>query len=142
MVETNSINDFKAKEYVLGTNEEYMSQKQLSYFKDELMKWKGQLLDKAGKTLSYLQDASRLADPNDRASQEEEVNFELRARDRELKLIKKIDQTMEKIDNKNYGYCEECGEEIGFKRLQARPTATMCIDCKTIAEMKEKHQAE
>jgi DnaK suppressor protein len=83
-------------------------------------------------------EAANFPDPLDRASQEEEFALELRARDRERKLIKKIDKTLTKIDNDEFGYCEQCGIEIGIKRLEARPTADLCVDCKSIAEIKEK----
>ena len=83
-------------------------------------------------------EAENYADPNDRASQEEEFSLELRTRDRERKLIKKIEKTLELIENDDYGYCEACGIEIGVRRLEARPTADLCIDCKTLAEIKER----
>jgi DnaK suppressor protein len=83
-------------------------------------------------------EAANFPDPADRASQEEEFSLELRARDRERKLIKKIDQTLQLVDDNEYGWCDSCGVEIGIRRLEARPTATMCIDCKTLAEIKEK----
>ena len=82
------------------------------------------------------------ADPNDRATQESDMALELRNRDRERKLIKKIDETLRNIDSGEYGYCEGCGIEIGLKRLEARPTATLCIDCKTLDEMREKQVAK
>jgi DnaK suppressor protein len=82
------------------------------------------------------------ADPNDRASQESDMALELRNRDRERKLIKKIDETIGRIDANEYGYCESCGVEIGLKRLEARPTATLCIDCKTLDELREKQVAK
>jgi DnaK suppressor protein len=83
-------------------------------------------------------EAANFPDPNDRATQESEFSLELRTRDRERKLIKKIDSTLEKLDNHEYGYCESCGVEIGIRRLEARPTATLCIDCKTLDEIREK----
>ena len=83
-------------------------------------------------------EAANFPDPLDRASQEEEFALELRARDRERKLIKKIEKTLAKIDNDEFGYCEQCGTEIGIKRLEARPTADLCVDCKSLAEIKEK----
>jgi DnaK suppressor protein len=87
----------------------------------------------------HMQDeSSSLPDPNDRATQEEEFSIELRTRDRERKLIRKIDSTLKTIDSGDYGYCEECGVDIGIRRLEARPTATLCIDCKTLAEIKER----
>jgi DnaK suppressor protein len=83
-------------------------------------------------------DASNFPDPNDRATQESEFSLELRTRDRERKLIRKIEKTLEQIDADEYGYCEACGVEIGIRRLEARPTATLCIDCKTLDEIREK----
>ena len=91
------------------------------------------------RTMSHMQDESaNFPDPMDRASQEEEFSLELRTRDRERKLIKKIDDSLEAIKNGEYGYCESCGADIGLRRLEARPTASMCIDCKTLDEIKEK----
>jgi DnaK suppressor protein len=87
-------------------------------------------------------EATVFADPNDRASQESDIALELRNRDRERKLIKKIDETIGRIDANEYGYCESCGVEIGLKRLEARPTATLCIDCKTLDELREKQVAK
>src|SRR5258708_32629465 len=87
-------------------------------------------------------EAGIFADPNDRASQESDMALELRNRDRERKLIKKIDETIGKIDAGEYGYCESCGVEIGLKRLEARPTATLCIDCKTLAELRQRQGAQ
>ncbi|OYT94728.1 MAG: RNA polymerase-binding protein DksA, partial [Pseudomonas sp. PGPPP3] len=91
------------------------------------------------RTVHHMQDeAANFPDPADRASQEEEFSLELRARDRERKLIKKIDETLQLIDDNEYGWCDSCGVEIGIRRLEARPTATLCIDCKTLAEIREK----
>jgi DnaK suppressor protein len=87
-------------------------------------------------------EVTMFADPNDRASQESDMALELRNRDRERKLIKKIDETLNKINEQDYGYCESCGVEIGLKRLEARPTATLCIDCKTLDEIREKQVAK
>ena len=92
--------------------------------------------------LSMQDEATIFADPNDRASQESDMALELRNRDRERKLIKKIDETIGRIDANEYGYCDSCGVEIGLKRLEARPTATLCIDCKTLDEMREKQVAK
>jgi DnaK suppressor protein len=95
------------------------------------------------RTVHTMQDeATVFADPNDRASQESDMALELRNRDRERKLIKKIDETIGKIDSGDYGYCESCGVEIGLKRLEARPTATLCIDCKTLDELRERQVAK
>ena len=87
-------------------------------------------------------EATVFADPNDRASQESDMALELRNRDRERKLIKKIDETIARIDANEYGYCDSCGVEIGLKRLEARPTATLCIDCKTLEEVRERQVAK
>ena len=87
-------------------------------------------------------EATVFADPNDRASQESDMALELRNRDRERKLIKKIDETIARIDADEYGYCDSCGVEIGLKRLEARPTATLCIDCKTLDELRERQVAK
>jgi DnaK suppressor protein len=96
-------------------------------------------MSEVDRTLNTMQDESTaLPDVNDRATQEEEFAIELRTRDRERKLIRKIEQSLETIQNEDYGFCETCGIEIGLRRLEARPTATLCIDCKTLAEIKEK----
>ena len=87
-------------------------------------------------------EATLFADPNDRATQESDINLELRNRDRERKLIKKIDEMLAKINDGDYGYCDNCGIEIGLNRLEARPTATLCIDCKTLDEIREKQVAK
>jgi len=96
-------------------------------------------MQEVDRTFSHMKDeAANFPDPADRATQEEEFSLELRTRDRERKLIRKIDQTLMHIKNEEYGYCEACGVEIGIRRLEARPTATLCIDCKTLEEIKEK----
>ena len=119
--------------------EEYMNERQLAHFADILNGWKRELMEEVDRTVSYMQDeAANFPDPADRASQEEEFSLELRTRDRERKLIKKIDQTLQRIEDDDYGFCDSCGVEIGIRRLEARPTATLCIDCKTLAEIKEK----
>ncbi len=119
--------------------EEYMSGEQQTHFRTILTLWKKELMEEVDTTIHHMQDdAANFPDPNDRATQEEEFSLELRARDRERKLIKKIEEALQKIDNEEYGYCEECGIEIGIRRLEARPTATLCIDCKTLDEIKEK----
>ena len=125
--------------YVAADGEEYMNEKQLAHFRSILSNRKQNLMEEVDRTVHHLQEeAVNYADPNDRASQEEEFSLELRARDRERKLVKKISQTIDRIDNDDYGFCDECGIEIGIRRLEARPTATLCIDCKTLAELKEK----
>lgn len=125
--------------YQPADGEEYMNDKQLEHFRKLLLAWKKELMEEVDRTMSHLKDeAANFPDPADRASQEEEFSLELRTRDRERKLIKKIDKTLELIDNEDYGYCDACGVEIGIRRLEARPTATLCVDCKTIDEIKEK----
>ena len=119
--------------------EEYMNPEQVEHFRAILEGWKKQLMDKVDETVHHMQDdAANFPDPNDRASQESEFAMELRTRDRERKLIKKIDESLTALDNEEYGYCESCGVEIGIRRLEARPTATQCIDCKTLNEIREK----
>lgn len=119
--------------------EEYMNNSQLEHFKEILLAWKEELLSEAETTKSYIQDETgAMPDINDRATQEEEFALALRTRDRERKLVHKIDKSLADIESGDYGYCDTCGVEIGIKRLEARPTATQCIDCKTLSEMKEK----
>jgi len=131
------INNFTP--YKVGKGDEYMCEKQLTHFKSILSEWKGQLMEEVDHTVNHMKDeVSNFPDPVDRASQEEEFSIELRTRDRERKLIRKIDQILMRIKEKNYGYCDFCGVEIGIRRMEARPTATLCIDCKTSAEIKEK----
>jgi DnaK suppressor protein len=125
--------------YQAKTGEEYMNAAQITHFSGILQAWKKELMQEVDRTVHHMQDESgSLPDPNDRATQEEEFSIELRARDRERKLIRKIDSTLKSINDGDYGFCEECGVEIGIRRLEARPTATLCIDCKTLAEIKEK----
>ncbi len=134
---TDSPADFQP--YQAESDEEYMNAEQLAHFRGLLNKWKQDLMEEVDRTVHHMQDESaNLPDPADRATQEEEFTFELRTRDRERKLIKKIDQALEALDDNDYGYCESCGVEIGIRRLEARPTATLCIDCKTLDEIKEK----
>ena len=119
--------------------EEYMNEKQSEHFMQILQKWKDELMQEVDRTVSHMKDeASNFPDPADRATQEEEFSLELRTRDRERKLIKKIDSMMERIGQEDYGFCDACGVDIGIKRLEARPTATLCIDCKTLDEIREK----
>ncbi len=133
----------KSTHYKPAKGEEYMCQKQLDYFRNILLEQKKALTAGISKTVHTMQDeATIFADPNDRASQETDIALELRNRDRERKLIKKIDDTIARIDAEDYGYCEKCGEEIGISRLEARPTASLCIDCKTLDEVKEKQMAK
>ena len=121
------------------TSEEYMNKAQLAHLEKILLKWKEELMQEVDRTVHHMQDeAANYPDPVDRASQEEEFNLELRTRDRERKLLKKIEETLARIKDNDYGYCDDCGAEIGIGRLEARPTATQCIECKTIAEIREK----
>lgn len=132
-------NDRNFTPYQESEGEEYMSQPQLDHFRAILNDWKRRLMEEVDRTVGHMKDESaNLPDPADRATQEEEFSFELRTRDRERKLIKKIDQAIETIESGDYGYCVTCGIEIGIRRLEARPTATQCIDCKTLDEIKEK----
>jgi len=125
--------------YMPSAGEIYMSEDQHKHFRHILVEWKKQLMQEADRTVDHMKsDAANYADPADRATQEEEFSLELRTRDRERKLIKKIDESLVTIDTEDYGYCESCGIEIGIRRLEARPTATLCIDCKTLQEIKEK----
>jgi len=131
------------KPYEVKPGEEYMNDAQLEHFKHILGNWKQKLMEEVDSTVHHMQeDTQNAADPADRATQEEEFSLELRTRDRERKLINKIESMIGKIETKDYGYCDECGVEIGIKRLEARPTATMCIDCKTLDEIREKHRAD
>jgi DnaK suppressor protein len=136
LTEFNNFEPYKPKR-----GEEYMNEAQREHFNSILLKWKSELMQEVDRTVSHMKDeAANFPDPADRATQEEEFSLELRTRDRERKLIKKIDSTMERIDQDDYGFCDACGVEIGIKRLEARPTATLCIDCKTLAEIKEKQE--
>jgi DnaK suppressor protein len=127
--------------YKTKKGEEYMSDKMANHFRGILLAWKAELMEEVDRTVSHMKDeAANFPDPADRATQEEEFSLELRTRDRERKLIKKIDSTLNRIDDDDYGFCDACGVEIGVKRLEARPTANLCIDCKTLDEIKEKQQ--
>jgi DnaK suppressor protein len=129
--------------YVAKKGEEYMNARQRTHFRKILEQLKAELSEEIDRTVHTMQDeATVFADPNDRASQESDMALELRNRDRERKLIKKIDETIARIDANEYGYCDSCGVEIGLKRLEARPTATLCIDCKTLDEMRERQVAK
>jgi DnaK suppressor protein len=121
--------------------EQYMGEPQRAHFKSILLNWKSELMEEVDRTVTHMKDeAANFPDPADRATQEEEFSLELRTRDRERKLIKKIDSTIDRIDADDYGFCDACGVEVGIKRLEARPTATLCIDCKTLDEIKEKQE--
>ena len=125
--------------YTPKKGEAYMSAKQFAHFRAILASLKDELSEDIERTVHTMQDeATVFADPNDRASQESDIALELRNRDRERKLIKKIDESIARIESGEYGYCDSCGVEIGLKRLEARPTATLCIDCKTLEEHREK----
>ncbi len=127
------------KPYQPAKNEEYMSEQQILHFKKILNAWHEQIMEEASRTVAHMQDeAANFPDPADRATQEEEFSLELRNRDRERKLMKKIEYTLKKLESDDFGYCDSCGEEIGIRRLEARPTADLCIDCKTLAEIREK----
>lgn len=125
--------------YQQKKGEEYMSDTMKQHFRNMLLAWKRELMEEVDRTVHHMQDeAANFPDPNDRATQESEFSLELRTRDRERKLIKKIDSTIGNIDSDEYGYCDTCGIEIGIRRLEARPTASQCIDCKTLDEIREK----
>ena len=128
--------------YHAEAEEEYMNDRQKAHFRSILLAWKQELMDEGRRTVNSMQDeVLNLPDPNDRASQEEEFSINLRARDRERKLLHKIDKSLGRLAGDDYGYCEACGVEIGLRRLEARPTAELCIDCKHLEEQKEKSQA-
>lgn len=128
--------------YEPAAGEEYMNANQLAHFRRILEETRKELSQDIDRTVHTMQDeATVFADPNDRASQESDMALELRNRDRERKLIKKIDETIARIDADDYGFCDKCGVEIGLKRLEARPTATLCIDCKELDEMRERQVA-
>ena len=133
--------DFKP--YKPAKGEEYMSAKQVGHFKKILIEWKDLLIQEADKTVEHMKnDSTKLSDPNDAATQEEEFRLELRTRDRERKLILKIDQALQRVDDGLYGYCEDTGEPIGIKRLEARPIATLCIEAQERHERLEKTQID
>lgn len=129
--------------YVPANGEEYMNSRQLAHFRKILEAIKQEMMEDIDRTVHAMQDeATVFADPNDRASQESDMALELRNRDRERRLIKKINDTLARIDAGEYGYCDSCGVEIGLKRLEARPTASLCIDCKTLEEIRERQVAK
>ena len=144
MIESSKVvtSPFSFKPYEEIAGEEYMNPDQLMHFETILKNWKAELMREVDRTVHYMQDdAANFPDPNDRATQESEFSLELRTRDRERKLIKKIDEALKEIESGDYGYCESCGIEIGIRRLEARPTATLCIDCKTLDEIREKQMS-
>jgi len=125
--------------YKAKKGEKYMNARQLEHFRSILLGWRLDLMQEVDRTVHHMQDeAANFPDPTDRASQEEEFSIELKTRDRERRLIKKIDQTVERINQKDYGYCDTCGIEVGIQRLEARPTAAQCVDCKTLEEIRER----
>ncbi|MEO1888526.1 MAG: RNA polymerase-binding protein DksA [Cycloclasticus sp.] len=132
---------FQFKPYKAKKGEEHMSPPQIEHFKSILMQWKSELMGEVDRTVHHMQDeASNFPDPNDRATQEADFSLQLRTRDRERKLIKKIDESLIMLDSEEYGFCESCGLDITIKRLEARPTATQCIDCKSLDEIREKQR--
>ena len=143
MASTNLQKYLDFKPYKPKKGEEYMSPQQTEHFKNILFSWKKMLMSEAEKTMDHMkQDSSKLSDPNDAATQEEEFRLELRTRDRERKLISKIDQALNRIDDGSYGYCEDTGEPIGIKRLDARPIAILSIEAQERHEKMEKTQID
>lgn len=127
------------KPYARRSGESYMNDAQLDHFKDKLLSWKKELMEEVDRTVHHMKDeAANFPDPNDRATQESEFSLELRTRDRERKLLRKIDSALQRIKDGSYGYCEETGEEIGLKRLEARPVATLCLEAQERRELAEK----
>ena len=132
----------EVRRYEREKDTSYMDESERVRFSKILQEWKQQLMEEVDRTVGHMKDdATNFPDPNDRATQEEEFSLELRTRDRERKLIKKINEAMKRIEDDEYGYCEACGIEIGVERLQARPTAELCIDCKTLEEIRERQIA-
>jgi DnaK suppressor protein len=133
---------FGFSSYKPKKGEEYMNEKQAAHFRAILEARKKELMEEVNRTVHHMQDEpANFPDPNDRATRESEFSLELRARDRERKLINKIEDTLNLIDNHEYGYRKACCCEIGIRRLEQRPTATLCIDCKTLAEIREKQMS-
>ena len=129
--------------YKPKSGEEYMSEDQLEHFRNILNAWKRELMQEVDRTVHHMQDeASNFPDPNDRATQESEFGLELRTRDRERKLLKKIASAMARIDDGSYGFCEETGEEIGLQRLEARPVATLCVEAQERRELAERQYSD
>ena len=129
------------KPYALKKNEKYMNVKQKQHFQDILVNWREQLQIEQDRTADKIQkNVSHFPDESDRATHEEEFTLELRTRERERKLLSKINESIDDLKSDDYGYCASCGIEIGIRRLEARPTATRCIDCKTIEEIHERQQ--
>ncbi len=131
------------KPYIVKRGELYMSKEQLEHFRNILNNWKRDLMVEVDRTVSHMKDeAANFPDPNDRATQEEEFSLELRTRDRERKLIRKIDDALKRIEDGSYGYCLETGEEIGIKRLEARPVATLSIEAQERRERRERQYGD
>ena len=129
--------------YIVKRGEQYMSKAQLDHFRNILNSWKRDLMVEVDRTVSHMKDeAANFPDPNDRATQEEEFSLELRTRDRERKLIRKIDDALKRIEDGSYGYCLETGEEIGIKRLEARPVATLSIEAQERRERRERQYVD
>jgi len=129
--------------YIAKRGEQYMSREQLDHFRQILESWKRDLMVEVDRTVSHMKDeAANFPDPNDRATQEEEFSLELRTRDRERKLIRKIEEALKRIEDGSYGYCLETGEEIGIKRLEARPVATLSIEAQERRERREKQYGD
>jgi len=129
--------------YISKRGEQYMSREQLEHFRTILQSWKSDLMREVDRTVSHMKDeAANFPDPNDRATQEEEFSLELRTRDRERKLIRKIEEALERIEDGSYGYCLETGEEIGIKRLEARPVATLSLEAQERRERREKQYGD
>jgi len=127
--------------YKMVKGEEYMNDAHVEHFNELLLDWKHELMEEVDRTVHHMQDeAANFPDPNDRATQESEFTIELRTRDRERKLIKKIDESLDHLESGDYGYCNQCGMEIGVRRLEARPTANLCIDCKSLDEIRERQR--
>ncbi len=124
--------------YKQKRGEDYMSAEMREHFRNILIVMRQNILDEVDRTVNEMREVDRAADALDRASAEEDMVITLRTRNREGKLLKKIEESLDTIESDEYGYCESCGVEIGVKRLEARPTATLCIDCKTLDEIKEK----
>jgi DnaK suppressor protein len=129
--------------YIAQRGEQYMSKEQLGHFRQILTTWKSDLMREVDRTVTHMKDeAANFPDPNDRATQEEEFSLELRTRDRERKLIRKIDEALQRIEDGSYGYCLETGEEIGIKRLEARPVATLSLEAQERRERREKQYGD
>jgi len=139
MPDTTAANVFDFKPYKAKRGEEYMNDRQVEHFRNILQGWKRQLMEEVDRTMLHMKDeAANFPDPNDRATQESEFGLELRTRDRERKLLRKIDSALQRIEDGSYGYCEETGEEIGLRRLEARPVATLCVEAQERRELAER----